>query len=150
MHIIKTETETGYRWRQTLYLNDCSWKKFRESDSWTIFKVFIEAKFRVEKYWKSKSVDSEDGWLYSLSFFSTLSCLFLVSQFQFRVLIAQNLILLFGIYCFLEFIATFCFSQFLELPLGTELQFKVHEWKSMAPYNILKNEIELHLTSYKN
>lgn len=54
------------------------------------------------------------------------------------VLSAQNLGLLLGIYCFLEFIAGICFSQFRELPLGTAIQFKVQEWQSIASHNSKK------------
>lgn len=116
---------------------------------WTQLEVFTEAKLRVEKYWESESLtprmESQAACL-----FSTSPCLFLVSQFQCKVLTTQNLILLLGIYCFLEFIASICFFQFLELPVGTHIQFKVQGWERIASYKIENNKIGLYFTPYKN
>lgn len=95
----------------------------------------------VEKYWESQSADSEGGCI-----FSNIPMPFSGQPVPVQVLIAQNLSLLLGIYCFLEFIATICFSQFLELPVGTEVQLKVHGWKTIASHNIKK--MKLDSTSY--
>lgn len=99
--------------------------------------VFTEAKLRVEKYCNSKSVASEAGWSYSLSFFN-IPMPFYGQPAVVQGDHVQNLILLLRIYCFLEFIATICYSQFLELPLGTAVQFEVHEWKVTTFHNIKK------------